>query len=179
MGLIEIILLAIAMSIDACVVSLSYGLIIEKNKRINSLLLASFTGFFQFFMPVLGFYFANLLHKYIATFANYIVFLIFAYLGIKFIKEAFDKDKKAPKCLGVGCLFMIAIATSIDAFSSGITLLLSGNTILFPALLIGIITFINSLFGFWGGFILKGCSSFCLEILGGVILLGLGFKALF
>ena len=179
MGLVELILLAIAMSIDACVVSLSYGLIIEKNKRINSLLLASFTGFFQFLMPVLGYYFANILHKFVEGFADYIVFAIFAFLGIKFIKEAFDKEKVAPKCLGVGCLFMIAVATSIDAFSSGISLLLSGNTILFPAILIGVITFINSLLGFWGGFILKGRSSFYLEIVGGVILLGLGIKALF
>lgn len=179
MGLVELILLAIAMSIDACVVSLSYGLVIEKNKRINSLLLASFTGFFQFLMPVLGYYFANFLHKYVESFANYIVFAIFIFLGIKFIKEAFDKEKESPKCLGVCCLFVIAIATSIDAFSSGISLLLSGNKIIFPAILIGVVTFINSLFGFWGGFILKGCSSFYLEIAGGVILLGLGVKALF
>ena len=179
MGLIELILLALAMSIDACVVSLGYGLVIENNKRTTSLLLASFTGFFQFLMPILGYYFASILQKYIEAFASYIVFAIFAYLGIKFIKEAFDKDKSTPKCLGVGCLFMLAVATSIDAFSSGISLLLSGNRILFPAVLIGVVTFINSLFGFWGGFVFKGGSSFYLEIAGGVILLGLGVKALF
>ncbi len=178
MSLIEVILLAIALSIDACVVSFTYGLITEKQKRLSSVLLASFTGFFQFLMPILGFYFANLLQSYIQSFANIIVFLIFGYLGIKFIKEAFQKEKHAPKCLGLACLFMIAVATSIDAFSAGISLLLCGNKIIIPSLIIGIITFINSLFGFWGGFILKKFPAFYLEITGGIILIGLGLKAL-
>ena len=96
MNLIEIILLAIALSIDACVVAFTYGLVIEKQKRLNSLLLAFFTGFFQFFMPILGYYFAHILHKYIESFASVIVFAIFTYLGVKFIKEAFETQKAKP-----------------------------------------------------------------------------------
>ena len=178
MNLIEIILLAIALSIDACIVAFTYGLVIEKQKRLNSLLLAFFTGFFQFFMPILGYYFANILHKYIESFASVIVFAIFTYLGVKFIKEAFETQKAKPVCLSISCLFLVAIATSIDAFSSGISLLLCKNEILFPATLIGVITFINALFGFWGGFILKKFPAKYLEITGGLILIGLGIKAL-
>ena len=178
MSLTEIFLLAIALSIDACVVSFTYGLIIEKQKRINSLLLAIFTGFFQFLMPILGYYLANLLHKYIEEFASVIVFVIFTYLGIKFIKESFETQSVKPKCLSVGCLFFVALATSIDAFSSGISLLLSGNRILYPAILIGIITFFNALLGFWSGFVLKKFPAKYLEITGGLILIGLGIKAL-
>ncbi len=178
MSLLEVILLAIALSIDACVVSFTYGLVTEKQKRLSSFMLAFFTGSFQFIMPVLGFYFANLLQSYIQNFANIIVFLIFGYLGIRFIKEAFQKDKSEPKCLNIPCLFMIAFATSIDAFSAGISLMLCGNTIIIPAVLIGIITFFSSLFGFWGGFILKKFSTFYLEITGGIILIVLGLKAL-
>lgn len=178
MSLTEIFLLAIALSIDACVVSFTYGLVIESHKRINSILLAIFTGFFQFFMPILGYYLANTLHKYIEEFASLIVCTIFVYLGVKFIKESFEAPSVKPKCLSVGCLFLVAFATSIDAFSSGISLLLSGNKILFPAILIGIITFFNALFGFWGGFILKRFPAKYLEIIGGLILIGLGIKAL-
>ncbi len=178
MSLIEIILLAIALSIDACVVSFTYGLVIEKRKCLTSLLLALFTGFFQFLMPVLGFTFTSLLQSYIHKFASVIVFLIFTYLGVRFIKEAFQKDKKQPKCLGLVCLFMIAVATSIDAFSAGISLMLCGNKILPPALIIGVITFLNSLLGFWSGFSLKKFPSFYLEISGGIILITLGIKAL-
>ena len=179
MSLIEVILLAIALSIDACVVSFTYGLVIDKQKRLSSLLLVLLTGFFQFMMPIFGYYFANILHTYIQSFANIIVFVIFGYLGIRFIKEAFNNEEKKPKCLCLSCLFMIAVATSIDAFSAGISLLLCGNRIMIPSILIGIITFFSSLFGFWGGFFLKKFPAFYLEIAGGLILLGLGFKALF
>ena len=179
MGLVGLVILAIALSIDACVVSFTYGIVIEKHKRINSLLLAGFTGFFQFFMPILGFYFANILQKYIQGYAKYIVFVICAYLGIKFIKEAFEEKKLTTNCLNLCNIFLIAVATSIDAFSSGVPLLLAGNKILPAATLIGIITFVNSLFGFWGGFILKKFPACYLEIFGGVLLIGLGVKALF
>ncbi len=179
MSLTEVILLAIALSIDACVVSFTYGLVIETQKRLNSLLLAIFTGSFQFLMPILGFYFTNIFYSYLQSYTNIIVFLIFGYLGIRFIKEAFSKEKtKKLKCLSLVCLFMIAIATSIDAFSAGISLMLCGNSIFSPSLLIGIITFFSSLFGFWGGFILKKFPASYLEVLGGTILIGLGIKAL-
>lgn len=179
MGLLEIILLAIALSVDACVVSFSYGLVSENRKRFNSTLLAVVTGFFQFFMPILGYYFAQFLHQYIQEYAKLIVFVIFVYLGVKFIKESFET--KCPKkcCLGIGCVFLIGIATAIDAFSAGISLMLCGNKILLPSLLIGAITFFNSLFGFWCGVILKKFTAKYLEILGGLILIGLGIKALF
>lgn len=178
MSLIEIILLAVALSIDACVVSFTYGLVLEKNKRLNSMLLAVSTGFFQFAMPILGYYFANLLHKYIESFASYIVFAIFTYLGIKFIKEATEKNKNTPVCLGGWCLFMIAVATSIDAFAAGVSIRLCEAPLMFSAVLIGAVTFINSLLGFWGGFILKKFPPKYLEITAGIILIGLGIKAL-
>ena len=179
LGQIEIILLAVALSIDACVVSFSYGLAMEKQKQLNSMLLATFTGFFQFLMPILGFYLASFLQKYIQHFAKFIVFAIFVYLGVKFIKDSFEKEKLKPVCLGLSCLFMIALATSIDAFSAGVSLLLSGNKVILPAILIGVVTFVNSLVGFWGGVALKKMPVSCLEIVGGVILIGLGVRALF
>ena len=179
MNLIEILLLAVALSIDACVVSFSYGLVIEKYKRINSLLLAISTGFFQFLMPILGFYFASFLQQYLQKYAKFIIFTIFAYLGFKFIKDALTPNNTRPVCLNIKCLLLISIATSIDAFSAGISLLLSGNNILFPAIIIGIITFLNALFGYWSGFLLKKCPTTILEISAGTILIGLGIKALF
>ena len=104
---------------------------------------------------------------------------IFVFLGIKFIKEAFEKDKKTPCCIGLACLLLIGIATSIDAFSAGISLALYGNLILKPALLITFITFINSLLGFKLGEKLKNIPSKYLEISAGLILIGLGIKAIF
>lgn len=179
MSLVEIFLLALALSIDACVVSFSYGICFNKNRLKNSILLAISTGFFQGLMPCIGYYLTNLCKTYIEPYAKLIVFLIFVYLGIKFVKEAFDKNKNKPNCIGIICLLLIGIATSIDAFSAGITLSLCGNTILKPVLLITGITFINSIFGFWIGQKLKNLSTKYLEITAGLILIGLGIKAFF
>ena len=178
MSHLEIILLALALSIDATVVSFSYGISFSQNRARTALLLASFTGIFQGLMPCLGYFLTAFVKSYIAPYANIIVFTIFVFLGIKFIKEAFDSDKNKPNCIGVTCLLLIGIATSIDAFSAGISLSLYGNQILKPALLITFITFINSLLGFKLGGSLKNLPTKSLEVTAGLILISLGIKAL-
>ena len=178
MTYLEIFLLALALSVDACVVSFTYGLTFNNDRLKNSLLLASFTGMFQGLMPVLGYFLTTFVKSYIAPYASWIVFLIFMYLGVKFIKEAFDKNKEKPCCIGISCLLLIGIATSIDAFSAGISLSLYGNKILKPALLITMITFINSILGFYFGGKLKNFPTKIIEIIAGLILILLGIKAI-
>ncbi len=179
MSYISIILLAIALSIDACIVSFSYGLAFNSKRLKNSLSLALSTGIFQGIMPVVGYFLTGFVKAYIQPFAAIIVFFIFTYLGIKFIKEAFDKEKEKTLCIDIKCLILVGIATSIDAFSAGITLSLFGNRILKPSLLIAFVTFINSILGFFLGNKLKHLPTKYLEILAGLLLIGLGFKALF
>lgn len=174
---LEIFLLALALSIDACVVSFSYGLTFNQDRFKTMILLASFTGIFQGAMPCIGYFLTQFVKDIIAPYANFIVFTIFVFLGIKFIKEAFQKNKNTPYCIGIGCLLLIGIATSIDAFSAGISLSLYGNKILFPALLITTITFINSALGFIIGGKFKQLPSMGMEICAGLILICLGIKA--
>jgi len=176
MSYIEIVLLAIALSIDAFIVSFSYGLTFDRERTKNALSLAFFTGFFQGLMPIVGYFLTSFIKSYIEPFAPWIIFTIFMFLGIKFIKEAFDKKDDKPLCISLFCLFMIGIATSIDAFSAGISLSLMGNKILKPALLITMITFINSLFGFILGGKLKNLPTKSLEISAGLILILLAIK---
>ena len=178
MSELEIILLALALSIDACVVSFSYGLTFNQERIKNMLLLASFTGFFQGAMPCIGYFLTQFVKDTIAPFANLIVFTIFVFLGIKFIKESFEKKSERPCCIGLGCLLLIGIATSIDAFSAGISLALCKNTIVKPALLITAVTFTNSCLGFCLGENFKKLPSRSMEIFAGIILIGLGIKAL-
>ena len=178
MTYLEILFLAIALSVDAFVVSFSYGLSFNQSRLKNSLLIATFTGVFQGLMPCLGYYLTTFVKSFIQPYANLIVFTIFLFLGLKFIKESFEKEKKQPCCIGLACLFLIGIATSIDAFSAGISLLLFGNTILKPALVITIITFINSNLGFVLGGKLKSMKTRKLELLAGFILVLLGIKAI-
>lgn len=179
MTYLEIFLLALALSVDACVVSFSYGLAFNRERVKNALLLAGFTGFFQGMMPIVGYFLTTFIKSYIAPYAEIIVCFIFVYLGIKFIKESQDENKSKPNCIGLACLFFIGIATSIDAFSAGISLALYGNHILKPAILIAFITFLNSLLGFKLGGKLKKISTKNLEILAGLILIILGVRAIF
>lgn len=176
MSYLEIVLLALALSIDAMVVSFSYGLAFKENRTKNALMLAFCTGFFQAGMPVIGYYLTTFVKSYIAPYASLIVFTIFVFLGVKFIKEAFDK-KEVPKCISTACLILIGIATSIDAFSAGISLALYGNKILKPVVLIGAITFMDSCIGFKLGGKLKHLPTVGLEVFAGLVLIALGIKA--
>jgi len=179
MSYFSIFILALALSIDACVVSFSYGLKFEKQRLKNTLLLSSFTGIFQGIMPVIGYFLTNFVREYISPYSSLIVFLIFSYLGFKFIVEANLPERKKNLCIDIKCLFLVGIATSIDAFSAGISLSLYGNRIVKPALLIALITFINSNIGFLTGGKLKQFKTNNLEIFAGILLLILGIKALF
>lgn len=181
MSIIDILILAIALSIDACVVSFSNGLIFTQNKKVNSLILASSVGFFQFLMPVIGYFLAQKVNQYVEPYDYWIVFGIFLFLGLKFIKDSFKQEKKDK----IDCYFcvkyivLISTATSIDALGAGVSLAFSGTSILFPAIIIGVVTFINSLIGFWSGYLFKKFPTKNLEIAGGIILILLAFKILF
>lgn len=178
---LDIFILAIALSIDACVVSFSNGLIFTQNKRQNSLILASSVGFFQFLMPIIGWFLAQSINKYVEPIDHWLVFVIFILLGAKFIKDAFDEEEKEKlTCyLCFSYILLVSVATSIDALAAGASLYFAGVKILIPAIIIGIITFINSLLGFWGGYLFKKFPSKNLEISGGIILILLAFKTLF
>ena len=179
MSYFSIFILALALSIDACVVSFSYGVKFNHLRFKNSMLLACFTGIFQGLMPIIGYFLTNLVRVYIQPYANLIVFLIFSYLGLKFIIEAYQPKQKKELCISLKCLFLIGIATSIDAFSAGITISLYGNKILKPAILITLVTFINSHTGFYLGGKLKQMPTRYLEVFAGILLLLLGIKVYF
>lgn len=176
----DILILAIALSIDACVVSFSNGLIFTQNKRLNSVMLAASVGFFQFLMPIIGYFLAQSINKYVEPYDQWIVFGIFVLLGVKFIKDSFneEKEEKLNCYLCFKYILLISIATSIDALGAGVSIAFSGTKILFPAIVIGIVTFINSLLGFWGGYLFKKFPTKNLEIAAGLILIGLAFKIL-
>lgn len=181
MSAFDILILAIALSIDASVVSFSNGLIFTVNKRINSLILAFSVGFFQFLMPIIGYFLAQSIDKYVEPYDHWIVFIIFVLLGAKFIKDAYDtkEEKEQIRCyFCFSYILLVSIATSIDALGAGVSIAFSGTKILFPAIVIGCVTFLNSLFGFWSGYLFKKFPTKNLEISGGLILIILAFKVL-
>ena len=178
MTLIDIILLAIALGIDCFIVSFSQGLIFKNNRLKNSLNLALTMGFFQGFMPIIGYVGTNSLYKLIVPFSKWIVFGIFLILGLKFIIDSFAPKEEEVQCIGWKCLCGLGIATSIDALVSGATIRLTGTSLALSVSLIGLASFLMSICGFWSGNFIKNIPSKYLEITGGVILILLAIKSL-
>ena len=179
MPYISIVILAYALSVDAFVVAFSYGLTSGKKCSKNAISVSVFTGIFQALMPVLGYYLTGFVRTYIQAYSSIIVFLIFVYLGINFIIQAYLPKKKKNYVISLKSLFLIGIATSIDAFSAGVSLSLYGNKVLKPSVLFGLITFINSFIGFYIGALFKYIPTKVIELIAGFLLIFLGVKALF
>lgn len=179
MSLIDIILLAIALGIDCLVVSFSQGLIFDRQRVKNSLSLAATMGIFQGGMPVIGFIGANYVYSFVEPFSKWLVFAIFMTLGLKFIFESFQPKEENICCIGFRCLISLGIATSIDALVAGASLNFSSAPLFWACIIIGVMSFIMSLCGFWFGNFIKTFPSKYLEIAGGLILIFLAIKSLF
>lgn len=180
MNIFEIVILSLALALDAMIVSFSYGLIVNKNRLYNSLKLSAAFGFFQFFMPVTGWWLTGYIYNYLKMYSKWIVFIVFLVLGLKFLKEAFStqEDDIQSSCISVVCLFCLALATSIDALGAGVSIKFLDTSIVLPSLLIGLITFVLSVFGFWITSIFKFVNKKYIDIIGAALLIYLSVKAI-
>ena len=175
----EVLVLAIALAIDAMLVSFSYGLIIDEKKLLNAFLLAFAFGLFQFLMPVLGYYLTDIFYDNLAVYSKWIVFSIFIFLGLKFLKSAFEKKEEVKIiCISFFCLLCLAIATSIDALGAGISIKLLNVKPYYPSCVIGIVTFILSISGFYIANVFKKLPSRPVEVFGALLLIYLALKAI-
>jgi len=179
MTILEIIILSVALAVDAMIVSFAHGILLCSKRVLNSIILGIFFGFFQFLMPLLGYYLTGVLYSKLEIYSKWIVFFIFLVLGLKFLKSAFEeKEENKIYCLSLFCVFSLAIATSIDALGAGISLKFLSVEPLFPSIVIGFITFVLSLIGFWITNIFKTIPSKPIEIVGSVLLIYLSIKSI-
>ncbi len=180
MSIYEIIILALALALDAMIVSFSYGLIITSKRFENVLKLALSFGFFQFLMPIIGWYIADYIYIYIKNFSKWIVFSVFILLAIKLLKEVISAEEDVKNnCISLWCLFCLAVATSIDALGAGISIRFLETKVIFPAVLIGIITFMLSILGFNLSTLLKKINSKILKSLAVIMFVYLAVKSLY
>lgn len=183
MGLFEIILTAIVLSIDALAVSICKGLSMKKVKVSHALTIALFFGGFQALMPVIGWLLGTNFQKYIEAFDHWIAFALLAFIGIKMLRDAFSDEKsecdtcKSEK-LDFKELFILAVATSIDAMAIGIAMAMlpSGINIFSAVAIIGIITFVICLLGVFFGNKVGSRFEKNATFAGGIILILLGAK---
>ena len=176
----EIILIAVSLSMDACAISMCKGLAMKRLNIYYAAVIASFFGIFQAIMPVIGWLLARGFAGYIIGFDHWVAFILLFIIGGKMILDSFkDDDVMAQRSvLNIKELFLLAIATSIDALAIGITFTFLNVNIFFSALIIGLITFVLSLIGVLIGARVGLRFKNKATMLGGIVLVIMGFKIL-
>ena len=185
MNILEIIILAFGLAMDAFAVSICKGMTLKKMDWKKSILAGTYFGVFQSVMPLIGYFLILLCTKneyiqnIIEDFDHWIAFILLLFIGINMIKESFGNEEVDGN-FKFKAMIVLAIATSIDALSVGVTFAaidLSLN-IFVTVLIIGVITFIVSSIGVFIGNVFGLKFKQPAEIIGGIVLMLMGLKIL-
>ena len=186
MGFFELFLLAVGLSMDAFAVSICKGLAMKKADVKGMAICGAWFGGFQGLMPLIGFFLGTLFASTIEAIDHWVAFGLLGIIGFNMLKEAFEKEEDGCGCenndadLYVKTMFVMAVATSIDALAVGISLAMAGNVNIWVAIiLIGITTFVLSAIGVKVGSIFGSKFEKKAQFAGGIILICLGMKILF
>lgn len=180
MGFAELLLLGVGLSMDAFAVSVCKGLAMKKATLKAELTCGVWFGGFQALMPLIGFYLGTLFAEAIQAFDHWVAFGLLALIGGNMLKEALGEEEECPCAdLSVKTMFLMAVATSIDALAVGISLAMVGDVNIWAAVsLIGVTTFALSAVGVAVGNVFGSRYEKKAEMAGGVILILLGVKIL-
>lgn len=178
MGIAELILLAVGLSMDAFAVAVCKGLAMKKSKVRNMITVGLWFGIFQALMPILGYLLGSGFSGKITAVDHWIAFVLLGFIGANMIKEAFSDDDCADSNLSFKAMLPLAVATSIDALAVGVTLAFLDVNIFSSVASIGVITFIISAAGVKIGNVFGAKYKSKAELAGGVILIALGIKIL-
>lgn len=183
MGIIELLFLALGLSMDAFAVSVCKGLALHRADCRSMCLCGGWFGAFQAAMPLVGYLLGSVFAEAIEAFDHWVAFGLLAVIGVNMLREAWSKedsddngraDDLSPKTMAV-----LAVATSIDALAVGISLAMAGNVNIWAAVaLIGVITFAMSAVGVKIGSVFGDRFEKKAQIAGGMILILLGIKIL-
>ena len=181
MTVIELILIAIALSMDAFAVAVTSGIVADKPSVREVLRLGLFFGGFQCLMPIIGWFLVSRISGYIEKVDHWIAFALLAFIGIRMIIGAFKKqDDDAPPSdpFAYKTLFLMGVATSIDALAVGASFALTDVNIWISSAVIGVITFGLSILGVYIGKKVGELFQKRAELIGGIILVAIGVKIL-
>ena len=173
MNFITIFLIAIGLASDAFVVAITKGMAIKATFK-QALIIALIFGGFESIMIILGWFIGTSLVTFVSTWAPWIAFVLLSAIGIKMIYDSFLGDKDDNDIFSFKEIFLLAMAVTIDAFVVGISFALLKTPILTPFIIIGCTTFTLSFIGVYLGKRLGHLFGQEIEILGGVILIGMG-----
>ena len=179
MGIPELFILAVGLAMDAFAVSICKGLSIRTLRLRQTLLVGAWFGVFQALMPAIGYLLGAAFTDLIESVDHWIAFILLALIGINMIKEAFSKEEeKTSSTMYFKEMFLLAVATSIDALAVGITFAFLRVDILPAVGLIGITTFLLSIAGVKAGNLFGSRYKSKAELAGGILLILMGTKIL-
>lgn len=185
MGIVAFVAFGVSLSMDAFAISMVKGLTMKKLSWGWTLVIALFFGGFQFLMPVAGYLLGVQFQSYITAIDHWIAFVLLAFIGSKMIWESLHEctcekrqEEQELEHLDIKELFILAIATSIDALAVGITFAFLSVNIIEASLVIGIVTFIICVGGVLIGHLFGTKCEKGAQILGGTVLVLMGLKIL-
>ncbi len=176
MGSVELLVIAIGLSMDAFAVAICKGLSIKKMNYKYAIVIASLFGGFQSLMSLAGYLVGKQFEDYIVTVDHWIAFVLLLVIGVNMIKESKDVCDSSKDPFSIKKLILLAIATSIDALAVGVTLAFLRVDIALAVIVIGVVTFLLSFVGVKTGNLFGARFHKKAEVMGGIILIAMGFK---
>lgn len=179
MSILDLLITAVALSMDAFAVAISKGLSVSRVKPGHCLITGAYFGGFQALMPLLGWLLASTFAVYITAFDHWIAFILLALIGANMVRESFGKEEEQLNAsFGFRVMLPLAVATSIDALATGVSFAVTGTNIWLAIAMIGTTTFVFSAVGVKIGHIFGAKYKSKAEFIGGLILILMGIKIL-
>ena len=179
MSILELIIIGFGLAMDAFAVSVGKGLTLNRVEPRHALKAGVWFGGFQALMPIIGYLLGQSFSSIVVSIDHWIAFGLLVLIGLNMIREAiWGEEESQDSNFGVRHMFIMAVATSIDALAVGITMAFLGINIWLAATIIGVITFLLSASGIYLGRTVGGKLGDKAGILGGIVLIAIGIKIL-
>ena len=178
MSIIEILVIAVGLSMDAFAVSICKGLSVRKLKPVHCVNAGIWFGLFQALMPLIGWLLGKQFESLVKTIDHWIAFALLAVIGANMIRESFGEPEETDSSFSPKAMFPLAVATSIDALAVGVTFAFLDVNILPAVGAIGVTTFLISAAGVKIGSVFGAKFKSKAELAGGIVLIVMGIKIL-
>ncbi|MCI7600149.1 MAG: manganese efflux pump MntP family protein [Megasphaera sp.] len=178
MNILDLLLLAVGLSMDAFAVSICKGLSLWKISWRHMVLAGLWFGIFQALMPAIGYGLGSFFADMVDAYDHWVTFILLGAIGLNMIKESFEDEEHCNASMSPYTMLMLAIATSIDALAVGVTFAFMDIDLLPSITLIGITTFLFSAAGVKVGSLFGTRYKSKAERIGGIVLILIGLKIL-
>lgn len=178
MGITELFILAVGLSMDAFAVSICKGLSLGKIRVKHMAAAGGWFGGFQALMPLIGYFLGSLFADVVSKYAHWVAFILLLIIGGNMIKESFGEAEELEGDMDVKTMLMLAVATSIDALAVGVSFAFLRVNIVAAVAFIGCVTFVFSAAGVKIGSLFGSRYKSKAELAGGIILIIIGIKTL-